>query len=280
MSLCMYSNSFYSNIIFLLHKELLYIKIYMSIVCKIDDPIVCKIDNRERDLIQKFDILNIQIEKKNLDIGDIHICSDEKLLVIIERKTYDDLSTSIKDGRYKEQKNRILNSIQKNVRKIYLIEGNKKDFTLSQNILESTIINTIMRDNIHVFVTKNIDETIKFINTILKNINKYKENIINDQCNIETNNTLIHSVKKNNMNSETCFMNMMNGIPGISKKTSSIFITKFKNIHNMFYHFSNNLNNDRDLIITDLGNMKVAENQRKLGSKHATKIYEFLFTNS
>ena len=64
MSLCMYSNSFYSNIIFLLHKELLYIKIYMSIVCKIDDPIVCKIDNRERDLIQKFDILNIQIEKK------------------------------------------------------------------------------------------------------------------------------------------------------------------------------------------------------------------------
>ena len=35
--------------------------------------------------------------------------SNESILVLIERKTYDDLSTSIKDGRYKEQKNRILN---------------------------------------------------------------------------------------------------------------------------------------------------------------------------
>ena len=108
----------------------------MSIVCKIDDPIVCKIDNRERDLIQKFDILNIQIEKKNLDIGDIHICSDEKLLVIIERKTYDDLSTSIKDGRYKEQKNRMIHSISSNVRKIYLFEGNTREFKLKSSVLD------------------------------------------------------------------------------------------------------------------------------------------------
>lgn len=242
--------------------------------------IVCKIDNRERDLILKFDALNVQFEKNNLDIGDIQICSDEKILVIIERKTYDDLSTSIKDGRYKEQKNRILNSISSNVRKIYLLEGNKKDFTLSQNILESTIINTIMRDNIHIFISKNIDDTIKFINNILKNIDKYKETIITNQSSIETNTTLIHTIKKNNMTSETCFINMLNGIPGISKKTASVFILKFKSINGLFHHFRNNLDNNRELIIEDLGNMKVAENKRKLGSKHATKIYEFLFTHA
>ena len=97
-------------------------------------PIICKIDNRERDLIQLFQNNNVAIQSYNLDIGDIQIHyvdenNEDYLLTIIERKTYDDLSTSIKDGRYKEQKNRILNSIPQNIRKIYLIEGNKNNFT-------------------------------------------------------------------------------------------------------------------------------------------------------
>ena len=119
--------------------------------------IICKIDNRERDLIQSFTNNNIKIETQNLDIGDIQIiyiddnCMEHNL-VIIERKTYDDLSTSIKDGRYKEQKNRILNSVSNNIRKVYLLEGNKNDFKLPTNVLEGTIINTIVRDNIHIFI--------------------------------------------------------------------------------------------------------------------------------
>ena len=76
-------------------------------------PIICKIDNRERDLIQSFINNNIKIETQNLDIGDIQIIyiDDsyvEHNLVVIERKTYDDLGASIKDGRYKEQKMRLL----------------------------------------------------------------------------------------------------------------------------------------------------------------------------
>ena len=245
-------------------------------------PIICKIDNRERDLIQLFQNNNVAIQSYNLDIGDIQINyvdenNKDYLLTIIERKTYDDLSTSIKDGRYKEQKNRILNSVPQNIRKIYLIEGNKNNFNLPQNILDGTITNTIIRDNIHIFISKNINDTYKFINNITKNIDKYKDNIINNKNNILTSDVLINSSKKSNMNSETCFINMMSGIPGISKKTSHFFVDKYKNINGMFEHFHINLNNNRDLIISDLENMKVAENKRKLGNKNAVRIYEFLF---
>lgn len=245
-------------------------------------PIICKIDNRERDLIQSFTNNNIKIETQNLDIGDIQIIYiDENYmehnLVVIERKTYDDLSTSIKDGRYKEQKNRILNSVSNNIRKIYLLEGNKNDFKLPKNVLEGTVTNTIVRDNIHIFISKNISDTITFINTIIKNIDKYKDNIIKNTNNVDTNDVLINTSKKSNMNSETCFINMMSGIPGISKKTSHFFIDKYKNINGMFEHFHINLNNNRDLIIMDLENMKVADNKRKLGNKNANRIYEFLF---
>lgn len=244
--------------------------------------IICKIDNRERDLIQSLYNVPFNYMTQNLDIGDIQIiyldCNKvEHNLVTIERKTYDDLSTSIKDGRYKEQKNRILNSLSNNTRKIYILEGNKNDFKLQNNVLDGTITNTIVRDNIHIFISKNISTTIDFISNIIKNIDKYKENIINNQNNLETNNVLINTSKKSNMSSETCFVNMMSGIPGISKKTASKFVEKFNNINNMFNHFHKNLDNNKDLIISDLENMKVAENNRKLGNKSAIKIYNFLF---
>lgn len=245
-------------------------------------PIICKIDNRERDLIQSLHNVPFNFITVNLDIGDIQITyiDDNNAvhnLVTIERKTYDDLSTSIKDGRYKEQKNRILNSLPHNIRKIYLLEGSKNDFKLSKNVLDGTITNTIVRDNIHIYISKNITDTINFINNIIKNIDKYKDNIILDKNNNDTNNVLINTSKKSNMNSETCFMNMMSGIPGISKKTSESFIKKYKNINEMFEHFHVNLNNNKNLIILDLENMKVAENKRKLGNKNAVRIYNFLF---
>jgi len=53
------------------------------------------------------------MEVKNLDIGDIIIYNGSYKL-IIERKTINDLVSSIKDGRYREQKMRLLSYRKKN----------------------------------------------------------------------------------------------------------------------------------------------------------------------
>ena len=102
---------------------------------------------------------------ENLDIGDFLITDNENnILIIIERKKYADLSASIKDGRYKEQKERLIHSIPYKVRKIYLLEGNNmKDFQFPLKTFESVIINTMIRDGIFVFMSKNTDETVNFI---------------------------------------------------------------------------------------------------------------------
>jgi len=199
------------------------------------------------------------------------------LLVLIERKSYLDLSNSIKDGRYKEQKNRILNSIPQNVRKLYILEGNIKEFKLKQSVLNGTILNTILRDNLHIYYSKNIEKTMEFILSIQKNIDKFKENIKNNKIESNTSNSLVHVVKKKNMNSETCFLNMICGIPGISSKTGQIIVDKYKNIGYMMNIFKENLNNNKDDIIKELENIKVGSNLRKLGSKHASNIYTFLY---
>ena len=74
-----------------------------------------KIDNRERKLIQllkayndQFGFKNIEFVVEKLDLGDFIICDDndnEKL--IVERKSLNDLASSIKDGRYIEQSHRL-----------------------------------------------------------------------------------------------------------------------------------------------------------------------------
>ena len=243
--------------------------------------IILKVDNREKDLIQLLENRNVSFIKENLEIGDIQFLEKNEdvnqLLVLIERKSYLDLSNSIKDGRYKEQKNRILNSIPQNVRKMYLLEGNIKNFKLKQSVLEGTILNTILRDNLHIYYSKNIEKTMDFILSILKNIDKFKENIKNNNNDVNTSNSLIHVVKKKNMNSETCFLNMICGIPGISNKTGKIIVDRYKNIGNMMTVFKDNLNNNKDDIIKELEFIKVGSNLRKLGSKHASNIYTFLY---
>lgn len=246
--------------------------------------VILKVDNREKDLIQLLEAQNISFIKENLEIGDIQFIEIDEdknhLLVLIERKSYLDLSNSIKDGRYKEQKNRILNSIPNNIRKIYVLEGNNKDFKLKQSVLNGTILNTMLRDNLHIFYSKNIEKTIEFILSIQKNIDKFKENIKKNSVVSNTSNTsncLVNIVKKKNMNSSSCFLNMICGIPGISNKTGQVIVEKYKNIASMINLFNKNLNNNKEEIIQELGDIKVGINLRKLGLKHASNIYTFLY---
>ena len=85
------------------------------------------IDNREKYIklyFEKHQDSYPEITYENLTLGDIIINYNNIPLIIIERKTINDLLASIKDGRYKEQKQRIIDSNIKH--KIYLIENDGK----------------------------------------------------------------------------------------------------------------------------------------------------------
>ena len=74
------------------------------------------LDCREHKLIEMFP----DTETKQLDIGDILYVNSEnhsEIKCIVERKTLNDLSSSIIDGRYKEQKCRLLSS---GIRVVYI----------------------------------------------------------------------------------------------------------------------------------------------------------------
>jgi len=269
-----------------------------------------KIDNREKDIIKKFENhnkstinnetinvepinneiinneeINESINEKrnykiiyeNLDIGDIQIIdnSTKEIIIIIERKTLADLSASIKDGRYKEQKERMIHSLNKNIRKIVLIEGDNTDkFTLSQKTLESVIINTMIRDNIHIHLTKSIDETIIFIQNIMKNIMKYynelKDEIINNNQKEYEGEHTCKTSKKDNLTVKMCFRNMLSQITGISTSIAQVIVDKYETMELLL----NELKNETS--INELADLKHGLGQRRIGEKISGKIYEYL----
>ena len=92
-----------------------------------------KIDNREKELIKLFEnsILppEVSYSIETLNLGDIIIENEGNELVLFERKTLNDLASSIKDKRYIEQSMRLQHYKPfHNHNIIYLIEGCFKSF--------------------------------------------------------------------------------------------------------------------------------------------------------
>ena len=95
------------------------------------------VDERESDFFRKCSevqgkekeggtdvVPSVVLTKKQLQLGDVLLQTEETTLCIIERKTLADLMASIKDGRYEEQSFRLLHSSgvpPHNI--IYLLEG-------------------------------------------------------------------------------------------------------------------------------------------------------------
>ena len=219
-----------------------------------------EIDTREKKLIQ---LLDIQYSIKQLDIGDIIIKLNNQIIIAIERKTMNDLFCSIKDGRYKEQKHRLLQLQKENIIIMYIIEGSNKN----QNTL-SAMINTTIRDKLFVFRTYNLEETVNTIKTITKNIQKYIE-IFNETENQSTKYIENISVKKNQCNNNDIYCLQLQQIKGISSKISQCISLKFPNWKSLI----NNITVDNIKILEyDIKNNK----KRKVGPVIANRLYNFI----
>jgi ERCC4-type nuclease len=135
-----------------------------------------KIDNREGKLKELFLASpSIECEFENLVYGDFQlgIKGAEAPTFIFERKTLEDLLASIKDGRYTNQKARLFEVFQPS-QIFYIIEGSLGfgdaggASGTKTKILQSSVINTMLRDKIACFFTKNVKDTFDLLNGIVR----------------------------------------------------------------------------------------------------------------
>ena len=276
------------------------------------------IDNREKDLKVAFPDAIF----KNLDLGDIEIkytiegCVEE-LFLLIERKTMCDVISSVNDGRYREQKKRLLESNIPNDKIMYLLEGHIDDIPGQMKTLFGMLINTLFRDKLQVIRFESIEETIYFIKriveklksndvNILKNIKKNKQiNTIldtsenkNNEQNENDNNTennmnnehnnleylsTIKLKKKDNLTPLNCNLLQLAQIPGMSLQNAQIIIDKYGSIANLIkaYYDINDMDEDKRIkMLIDLEISISNGKKRKLGKVLSERIYQYLFNKN
>lgn len=236
------------------------------------------IDNREhkiKEYFASFDGVSIV----QLDIGDVQFKYNNEIVLLIERKTVADLSSSIKDGRHREQKARLLNTGLDINKILYLIEGDieKSMFKcLPKSTLISSIINTIIRDNIKVYRTLDISETLFFIESIYNKLVKDGSKLIIENNKDNYVNTL-KVRKKENMTPTNCFILQLAQIPGSSINIANRIVEDYSSMYSLCNSYSNlESEESKELLLADLTYNILNNKKRRIGGKVSKRIYNFL----
>jgi len=194
------------------------------------------IDSRESDIIENMKIilgekLDDIVKIEPLHLGDIMISNK----ILIERKQWSDLASSIIDGRYKEQSARLLTAKEEGYMVYYFLEGNLdlyKPHGISKDTLRSCVYSLTYDKQFFVVMTKSPRETAEYI---LKFHQKYQTSTT--QMNT---NTIVSKKKNSQITKENISELMLCQIPGISTTTSRVLLSKFETIQQIIYELKDN----------------------------------------
>jgi crossover junction endonuclease MUS81 len=143
------------------------------------------LDNRERELVTQLDASAEQV--KMLPVGDFWLGVDAGTRapvaggLVIERKSVRDLEASILDGRYREQRQRLLAFCQANgAQPLYVLEGPFRSTTgrLGVPALMKLVARLQYKHAVPVLQTESVEETATLLKSL---VDYYKEDATNFQ---------------------------------------------------------------------------------------------------
>jgi ERCC4-type nuclease len=253
-----------------------------------------KIDMRENELIKKMEYLiqtqdnfkEIKIQTENLPIGDIIVTDGEKDVLIIERKTLNDLSASIKDGRYEEQSYRLNGLPHHNHNIVYLIEGdinNTNSILFKQRLDRSTLYSALFSiafyKGFSLMRSYDLSETAFILCNMIYKLSKsknreffYTDHLLDEREKEEkTYCEVIKKVKKENITKENIGQIMLCQIPGISSQSAKAILHKFGSLPQLIKDINEDSNCLNDICMIDSKNKS-----RKINKTCIQNILTFL----
>jgi len=266
------------------------------------------IDYREQDFINKlseFCIIENEIAKAikingeeisikitNLPIADFIITEDihdhTTIKLAIERKSINDLYSSIIDGRFREQKSRLLDSLGDSNKICYLIEGYSSKLTTTKkiNMIRGSIVNLIFKHQYRVITTQNKLDTFDHILLLYKK-HKNGEFQSTNQPSENKRQGTVKLIRKCENLENSKLLNQLCLIPGISPPIANAIILWLKNkseelgagvvtvktIIDLY-----NKNGDSELLFTEIIISSNGKRVRKVGKALSKKIYQYLCT--
>lgn len=184
------------------------------------------LDVRERELIP----LLPQWSTKQIPVGDIWIgLSGEEIQpggVVAERKTVRDFEGSFLDGRYREQRARLLAfCAEKQLRPLYIIEGNLNSTrSLQKPAIIKLLSRLTLRYGISILQTANLNETAQLATSLAEQW--HEDRTVFQGEAVKYAETISSSRKTNRL--ENLASAMLQQCPGISAKGAEALLDHFK----------------------------------------------------
>ncbi len=193
---------------------------------------------------------NIRMVIEQLDVGDVQIVSNS-VVIMIERKTCHDMAASVKDGRYREQKARLMASGAAKQHILYVMEGvpsmtrlleaEEPIFGVKPCVLSGMMVNTMLRDGLHVVPVASTEDTAAWVWAIaqrcLADPDKFLAGAtagaagegVAGGAGAGGNGYLqhIHVKKRDNITPASCYVMQLCQVPGISVKIAEGIVEKF-----------------------------------------------------
>jgi crossover junction endonuclease MUS81 len=252
-----------------------------------------EIDYREHDLIRLVEEdetfgKNVRHETKNMDVGDIILYVNEQPIYVVERKSISDLNSSVKDGRYREQKARLkkYNRDNPSVRSIiYLLEGhNVGRYKMPVPLYYGVVFNSVIRDGIVIYHTNDISDTKTWLTYLIKKmvehwklINVYSESNGGTERGTELSDgrSYLDSIsvkKRDNLTPELCYIQQLCQYQGISPTIASRICEKHKTMVELIQHYNEcDIERKRENMLCDI---------EGIGKVLSKRVYIMLFANS
>jgi len=262
--------------------------------------IILLIDIRERrnetdrqNMLSKLSRGGVRCEFRSLSIGDfVWIArrgeTEVVLDCIIERKKLSDLSQSVIDGRYAEQRERL--KLTRLKRLIYLIEGSLASVhSVSLSAVATVVSSLQLCHRIMCHETSNFDFSIKFLISMNKCIIKhYSANGILYSSNNSSNHLLfgefeLYETFSNRMkksSSEISFLTFgqqLRQIKGVSPSVAFSIINKFSSAAQLYmtYEKSLSLQSEQQMLSKLQIEKKGGKSMRSLGNSMSLRIWQF-----
>ena len=174
------------------------------------------IDFREKGLIHLLKCLKPTVA--SLVVGDI-ICSyEDNTEWVMERKTADDLATSIIDGRWVDQTARLMHSGYKYV--FFVVEGDLSSTNLPHETLLGACLNAELRPGSHLIRSACIEETVLVIKQLADKLAGGPPGIPSG----------LQPKSKRERNEETVWIRQLMCIPSISERIARLLLKHFVNL--------------------------------------------------
>lgn len=271
-----------------------------DIILLVDTQETCggKVKPQHDATVTELTQLGVLFEVRRLKVGDfawIAKCrrTNDELVIpyIIERKRMDDLSASITDGRFHEQKFRLKQSGIENL--MYIVESIDKNsrFSIPLPSLLQASVNCLIQDGFTVKYTRSHKDSMSYLSCVTKILIKiYKgKNLIG--CKRE------HLTQINNLDSTTCLMEFKEFNKASSKqrtfKVSEMFIRQLLQLKGISVDKAMAIVESYatpQLLITALqncdkngeqllANIQVGNKKRQLGAVISKTVYQLYMTN-